>query len=160
MIETAMENASELLREIWEVDDESDRPAPEFARRLGRATTRLSNLGIVLIYAVLVAYAVLLTYAQIPQTWREAYGSVAQQFWFWVAAAIAVLTALRFGLDATKTLKRWRVSSLIGSVLIFNLLLEKAPPLFGFAGISPVDRLFGAINTSEVGQLLQKAMGM
>lgn len=158
MIEATFESARELVQEIWNVDREEETPA--IAQATGRMAERLSNIGTVLIYAVLVAYAGLTLYRMLPEAWRANFGVVGNKWWFWVALVLIVVTALRFGLEITKMLKRWNVASLLGSLLLFDLLLKQAPPLFGLPGFSPVDHLFGALNHWQLAAILQRALGL
>ncbi len=157
MVEATLQSACELAKEIWEVDDSSE--GPQFARVTGRIANRLSNIGTVAIYCVLVAFGIVKFLETVPRHWLASGEILANKWWFWVGLALVLLATLRFGLDVTKKLKRWNVASLLGSLLLFDLLLKKAPTLFGFEGVSPVDWLFGAFGNSELGTIVQKALG-
>ena len=74
-------------------------------------------------------------------------------------SSLDTITALRLGLDTTKLLKRWNIGSLLGAVLIFDLLLKKAPPLFGATGFSPVDVVLGGLSRSDMTDLFRAALG-
>lgn len=158
MIEETLQNGRELWREIWDVDEEPE--PPKMAKLTSRLADRLANIGVVLIYAVVVAYATVKLIDLIPDQWITQFGNAGRNTWFWVGATFVVVTALRFGLDITKTLKRWRVTSLLGSLLLFDFLMEKAPPLFGISGFSLIDGCFGSTSDSNLVQMLLKACGI
>ena len=65
MIEATLNSVRELVHEIWDVEWDADTPA--IARATGRMAERLSNIGTVLIYAVLVVYAGLALYKLLPK---------------------------------------------------------------------------------------------
>lgn len=157
MVEATLQSARELAKEIWEVEDSGE--APEFARLTGRLANRLSNVGTVLIYCVLVAFGIVKFFELVPEHWLAGGEFLTNKWWFWVGLVLVLLAALRFGLDVTKKLKRWNVASLLGSLLLFDLVLKKGPPLFGLAGVSPVDWAFGAFGNSELGAMVQKVLG-
>ena len=158
MVEATLQSARDLAREIWDVDSGGE--GPEFAQATGRLANRLSNIGTVLIYCVLVAFGIVKFLQSVPEHWLAGGELLTNKWWFWVGLVLALLATLRFGLDVTKKLKRWNVASLLGSLLLFDLLLKKAPALFGLSGWSPVDWLFGAFGNSELGAIVQKALGL
>jgi hypothetical protein len=161
MIETTIQSVHELFLEIWNVD--RDEGAPAIAQMAGRVAERLTNLGTVLLYGVLLAYAVLTVYRLVPDHWLTnlgGLGAVKNQWWLWVGIVLVLVTALRFGLEITKLLKRWNVASLLGAVLIFDLLLKAAPPLLGLHGYSPVESILGALGSGDLANVVQKALGL
>jgi hypothetical protein len=158
MVEATLRSARDLLHEIWDVERDADTPAA--AKVLGRIADRLSNTGTVLIYAMLVAYGVSLLYKAWPQQLHENAAALANKWWAWVLIVLIIVSALRFGLQITKAFKRWNVASLVGSLLVFDLLLKQAPPLFGFAGFSPVDYLFGNFGEWGLGEMLRTVFGL
>ena len=158
MIESTLQNARELCREIWEIPEQTDQPG--WSLQLGRFSERLSNIGVVLLYGVAVGYLFCVVLAMLPESWRAQLVPLQQKWWFWVGTALVVLTLLRLGLDVTKLLKRWNIASLIGALLLLDFLVKAAPPLFGLPGFSPVDGLLGKASTGELGQLIQKALGL
>jgi len=157
MIEATLHGIGELLHEIWDVDE--DPSPPPIAQATGRIAERLTNLGTVLIYGVLVAYAGMTLLRLVPRTWLAGAEAVQDNWWFWVGLVLVVVTALRWGLNVTKALKRWNVASLLGSLLLFDLLLKRAPTLFGCSGFSPIDGCFSVLGDGELSEFLQKALG-
>lgn len=158
MLGPTMECARELVHEIWDVDQKTEQPA--VAVRIGQIAERLSNFGAVLIYGIFVAYGVTAAYRAVPGEFVQGFGLLRDKWWFWVGITLIVLTALRFGLGITKTLKRWNVASLVGSLLLFDLVLKQGPPLFGVAGFSPVDHVIGTFGEWQLGEFVQKVMGL
>ena len=158
MVDAAISSARELLHEIWDVEQEAEKP--EIAQRLGRVADRLSNIGTVLLYAVLVAYLASTFYQSLPNELRASQGVLTNKWWFWTGVVVIVLGALRSGLTVTKALKKWNVASIAGSLLLFNLILKQGPPLFGLPGISPVDHIIGTLDQWQLGELMRGAMGL
>lgn len=159
MIEQTIEHTRDLLREIWDVD-RVESPPPAVIQGVDRWVTRLSNLGSVILYALLIGYGLSRLISALPESWRTSTLQLRENWWFWCGGLLLSVMCLRLGLELTKTFKRWNVANLLGVALLFDLILKKGPPLFGCEGISPLDSLFGVLETGGWHELFQKAMGL
>ncbi|MFT5527526.1 MAG: hypothetical protein ACI9HK_005508 [Pirellulaceae bacterium] len=158
LIDKTLNSARELVREIWDIEQHDE--IPELAEASGRFAERMSNLGLVIIYCLFVSYGGMLIYRMIPDGWIASGEYLYTKWWFWCLLALVVIGGLRFGLGATKFLKRWNIASVLSVLLLFDCILKHGPPLFGADGYSYVDTCLGSIKDWRVYDFVEKMFGL